>query len=208
VSRTPFDFGTLTPEQRAVVVHPFGQPSLVDAGAGTGKTHTIVSRVVYLQKTGRCEAKQILLLSFARKAAAELRRRVLEELGPDVEPPHCSTFHAFAAGVLSEHAYELKVSPDATVIEDIDARLEFRDSFDEVVYGNEVDASAFPLRPVQRDSLRDGLFAIAQQLKEHEITIERFLERALAAADEIERLPARGIRPRAKDPRQQRKALV
>jgi DNA helicase II / ATP-dependent DNA helicase PcrA len=208
VSQAPFDFGSLTPEQRAVVEHPFGQPSLVDAGAGTGKTHTIVSRVVYLHKTGQCEAKQILLLTFARKAAAELRRRVLEELGPDVEPPHCSTFHAFAAGILSQHAYELKVSPDATVIEEIDARLEFRDAFDEVVYGNDVDASAFPLRPVQRDSLRDGLFAIAQQLKEHEITVERFLERALAAADGIERLPARAIRPRAKDPRQQRKALV
>jgi DNA helicase-2/ATP-dependent DNA helicase PcrA len=208
MSQAPFDFGSLTPEQRAVVEHPLGQPALVDAGAGTGKTHTIVSRVVYLHTSGQCEAKHLLLLTFARKAAAELRRRVLDVLGAEVEPPHCSTFHAFAAGVLSQHAYELKVSPDATVIEDIDARLEFRDAFDEVVYGSDVDASALPLRPVQRDSLRDGLFAIAQQLKEHEITTERFLERALVAADEIERLPARAIRPRAKDPRQQRKALV
>jgi DNA helicase-2/ATP-dependent DNA helicase PcrA len=203
-----FDFGSLTPEQQAVVEHPLDQPALVDAGAGTGKTHTIVNRVVYLHRTGRCEAKQILLLTFARKAAAELRRRVLEELGPDIDPPHCSTFHAFAAGVLSEHAYELKVSPDATVIEDIDARLEFRDAFDEVVYGSDVDASAFPLRPAQRDSLRDGLFSIAQQLKERDISTEDFLERALAAANEIERIPARAIRPRAKDGRQQRKALV
>jgi DNA helicase-2/ATP-dependent DNA helicase PcrA len=203
-----FDFDTVTPEQRAVVEHSLDRPAVVDAGAGTGKTHTIVSRVVYLHRSGACDAKHILLLTFARKAAAELRHRVLEELGPDIEPPHCSTFHAFAAGVLSEHAYELKVSPDATVIEDIDARLEFREAFDEVVYGNDVDASAFPLRPVQRDSLRDGLFAIAQKLKEREITIDAFLERALAAADQIEHIPARAIRPRAKDARQQRKALV
>ena len=203
-----FDFTSVTDEQRAVVEHSLDRPAVVDAGAGTGKTHTIVSRVVFLHRSGQCDADRILLLTFARKAAAELRRRVLDELGVNVDPPHCSTFHAFAAGVLNQHAYELKVSPDATAIEEIDARLEFREAFDEVVYGSDVDASAFPLRPVQRDALRDGLFAIAQRLKEQEITIEDFLQRALAAANEIERIPARAIRPRAKDARQRRKALV
>jgi DNA helicase II / ATP-dependent DNA helicase PcrA len=208
MSDATFDFTSVTTEQRAVVEHPLDTPAVVDAGAGTGKTHTIVSRVVYLHRSGLCEARRILLLTFARKAAAELRHRVLEELGADVEPPHCSTFHAFAAGVLSDHAYALKVSPDATVIEDIDARLEFREAFDEVIYGDAVDASAFPLRPVQRDSLRDGLFAIAQRLKESEISIDAFLERALAAADAIERLPARVIRPRSKGGGKLRKPLV
>jgi DNA helicase-2/ATP-dependent DNA helicase PcrA len=208
VKEATFDFGSLTPEQRAVVEHPLGRAALVDAGAGTGKTHTIVSRVVYLHTTGQCEARRILLLTFARKAAAELRRRVLEQLGPDVEPPRCSTFHAFAAGILSDHAYQLNVSPDARVIEDLDARLVFRNAFDDVVYGHDVDASAFPLRPAQRDALRDGLFSIAQRLKEREISIGGFVERALMAADRIERIGARVIRPRAKEGQKIRKALI
>lgn len=187
-----------TREQQAVAEHPLGAPAIVDAGAGTGKTYTIINRVEYLHRTGQCEAKHILLLTFARKAAAELRRRVLERLGPNVEPPLCATFHAFASSVLSQHAYDLDVSPDATVIEDIDARLEFRSAFDEIVYGNDVDASAFPLRPFQREPLRDGLFAIAQRLKEHDVPIDQFLRRALHAASEIERISTLVIRPRGK----------
>ena len=125
----------------------------MDAGAGTGKTHTIINRVALLHRSGLCEAKNVLLLTFARKAAAELRRRVLALLDPSIEPPHCSTFHAFAASVLAEHAYDLGVSPDSTVIEDIDARLEFRTAFDDVIYGSDVDASAFPLQAWRRADL-------------------------------------------------------
>ncbi|MBV8170515.1 MAG: ATP-dependent helicase [Candidatus Eremiobacteraeota bacterium] len=187
-----------TVEQQAVAEHPLDAPAIVDAGAGTGKTYTIINRVEYLHRNGICEAKHILLLTFARKAAAELRRRVLERLGPEVEPPLCATFHAFASSVLSQHAYDLEVSPDATVIEDVDARLEFRAAFDEVVYADDVDASAFPLRPFHRDPLRDGLFAIAQQLKERDVAVKQFLDGALAAAGEIERIPHHVIRKRAK----------
>ncbi len=188
----------LTTEQQAAAEHVLNRPAIVDAGAGTGKTHTIINRVAYLARSGICAADKILLLTFARKAAAELRRRVLERLGPDVEPPHCSTFHAFAANVLADHAYELQVSPDATVIEDIDARLEFRSAFDEVIHSDHEDADALPLRPAQRDQLRDGLFAIAQRLKEQAIKVDDFERRALAAADAIERIPFREIRPEGK----------
>lgn len=194
----------LTREQQAVADHPIDRPAVVDAGAGTGKTHTIVGRVEQLYHSRACRPDEILLLTFARKAAAELRRRVLDRLGANVEPPHSSTFHAFASSVLSDHAYDLRVSPDATVIEDIDARLEFRTAFDAVVYGPSADATAFPLRPGQRDALRDGLFIVAQQLKEREISIDGFRDRAIAAADLIERIPYRAIRRRSKDGRQRK----
>jgi DNA helicase II / ATP-dependent DNA helicase PcrA len=185
-------------EQQAVVEHPLGKPAVVDAGAGTGKTHTIINRVAHLHRTGLCEAKNVLLLTFARKAAAELRGRVLALLGPEIEPPQCSTFHAFAAAVLADHAYDLGVSPDSTVIEDIDARLEFRKAFDEVVYGNEVDAAAFPLRSYRREELSRNLFEVAQRLKEAAIDIDTFRAGALAAADAIRAIPYREIRPRGK----------
>src|SRR5471032_3132655 len=73
----------LSDEQQGVVDHPIGIPATVDAGAGTGKTHTVVARVVALHNSGTCPASRILLLTFARKAAAELRGRVLRELGAD-----------------------------------------------------------------------------------------------------------------------------
>jgi len=185
-------------EQQRVLEHPLDAPAIVDAGAGTGKTHTIVNRVAYLHEHGLCAAKNILLLTFARKAAAELRRRTLERLGPAVEPPHCSTFHAFASSVLMEHAYDLGVSPDSTVIEDVDARLEFREAMDDVIYGDNVDAAALPLRSARRDELRAGLFAIAQWLKERDFDIEGFERRALREADLIAEIPYRSIRKRTK----------
>ena len=176
--------------------HPIDKPALVDAGAGTGKTHTIVNRVAYLHESGLCRAKDILLLTFARKAAAELRRRTLARLGPTIEPPHCSTFHGFASSLLLEHAYDLGVSPDSTVIEDVDARLEFRAAMDDVIHNPHADAQALPLRSARRDDLRAGLFAIAQELKEQDIEIDAFERRALAAAASIESIPYREIHKR------------
>ncbi|HXM19126.1 MAG TPA: ATP-dependent DNA helicase [Candidatus Tumulicola sp.] len=185
-------------EQQAVVEHPVNQPAIVDAGAGTGKTHTIIHRVAYLHQKDRCEAKNVLLLTFARKAAAELRRRVLELLGPAIDPPHCSTFHAFAASVLADHAYDLGVSPDSTVIEDLDARLEFLTAFDEVIYGVEADASAFPLRSAMREQFVRELFDVAQDLKEEAIDVETFRSHAIAATDAIQKIPFRSIQKRGK----------
>jgi len=183
-------------EQQRVLEHPLDTPAIVDAGAGTGKTHTIVNRVAYLHEHGLCPAKNILLLTFARKAAAELRRRTLERLGPAIEPPHCSTFHAFASSVLMEHAYDLGVSPDSTVIEDVDARLEFREAMDDVIYGSNPDAQALPLRSARRDELRAGLFVVAQFLKERDVAIDRFERRALAEAAAIAQIPYRTIKKR------------
>jgi DNA helicase-2/ATP-dependent DNA helicase PcrA len=193
-----FDFSSnpISTEQQLVLEHPIDRPALVDAGAGTGKTHTIVNRVAYLHESGLCRARDILLLTFARKAAAELRRRTLARLGPTIEPPHCSTFHGFASSLLLEHAYDLGVSPDSTVIEDVDARLEFRAAMDDVIHNPHADAHALPLRSARRDDLRAGLFAIAQNLKELDVEIDAFEGQALAAAASIESIPYREIHKR------------
>jgi superfamily I DNA/RNA helicase len=186
----------ISTEQQLVLEHPIDKPALVDAGAGTGKTHTIVNRVAYLHESGLCRAKDILLLTFARKAAAELRRRTLARLGPTIEPPHCSTFHGFASSLLLEHAYDLGVSPDSIVIEDVDARLEFRAAMDDVIHNPHADAHALPLRSARRDDLRAGLFAIAQDLKERDLEIDAFERQALAAAASIGSIPYREIHKR------------
>jgi len=178
--------GAPSEQQRAVVNHPLRQPALVDAGAGTGKTFTIVERVAQLNadRENGCSASQILLLTFSKKAAAELRGRIIERLGPGVEPPECSTFHAFALSVVKEHGFELTLSPDATLINEIDARVEFWKAFDELIRGSiGTDAAAFPLRFGVVDPLRKALFALCDGLRDRGETVAQFRERALAVTE-------------------------
>lgn len=183
----------LSDEQQRVVDHPIGIPATVDAGAGTGKTHTVVARVVALHKSGACPASKLLLLTFGRKAAAELRGRVLRELGSGVEPPQCATFHSFAHDVLLDHAYDIGLSPDTVVLEDADARLIFRAASDDLVLGRlNVDPTAFPLR--RADDLISGLFSVMMRLKQSAITPDEFERRALAAGERIQAIPFRQLR--------------
>jgi DNA helicase-2/ATP-dependent DNA helicase PcrA len=185
----------LSDEQQRVVDHPVGIPATVDAGAGTGKTHTVVARVVALHQSDACPASKILLLTFGRKAAAELRARVLRELGPGTEPPHCATFHSFAHDVLLDHAYDIGLSPDTIVLEDADARLLFRTAYNDLVLGRlNVDPSAFPLR--RADELVSGLFRILMRLKQSSLTPDDFERRALAAGEGIAAIAYRQLRQR------------
>ena len=70
---------------------------LVLSGAGTGKTMTIVGKVVYLIKAEKCDPRKILVLSFTNKTAAELRKRIKSETGRDV---HACTFHKLGFDIL------------------------------------------------------------------------------------------------------------
>src|SRR6266705_5169378 len=72
----------LNPQQFAAVTAPPG-PSLVLAGAGAGKTRTLIYRVAYLLEQG-IPAERILLLTFTNKAAKEMMRRVADLLGGDI----------------------------------------------------------------------------------------------------------------------------
>lgn len=187
---------TASAQQRDVMAHPLDAPALVDAGAGTGKTFTIVERVAQLNADAAagCPASSILLLTFSKKAAAELRGRIIRRLGPGVEPPECATFHAFALSLLKEHGFELALSPDSALINDIDARVEFWKVFDALIRGDlGVDAACFPLRFWVVDKLRKSLFDICQSLRDRGETVDTFRQRALGAADAFAKLKARSL---------------
>lgn len=176
--------------------HPLTAPALVDAGAGTGKTFTIVERVAQLNDdpSAGCPASSILLLTFSKKAAAELRGRIMNRLGPGVEPPECATFHAFALSLLKEHGFELDLSPDSTLINEIDARVEFWHAFDDMIRGAvRGDAASFALRFFVVDQVRTALFDICQRLRDRGESIAAFRDRALAAADAFGANPCRKI---------------
>lgn len=127
-----------TPEQVAVIEADLS-PALVVAGAGSGKTETMASRVVWLLANGFVEPGQVLGLTFTRKAAGELELRVRRRLralvraagergvelpggaalsvGADQDPlarlerPTVSTYHAYAASLVADHALRLGLEP-------------------------------------------------------------------------------------------------
>ncbi|MBI3934492.1 MAG: ATP-dependent helicase [Acidobacteria bacterium] len=93
---------TLNKQQRAAVEHGEG-PLLIVAGAGTGKTEVIVQRVGYLlEHVPGLEPENILALTFARKAAEEMRQRAREYFGPRALGTRFSTFHSFCYDLLRE----------------------------------------------------------------------------------------------------------
>ncbi|MBY3555481.1 ATP-dependent helicase [Modestobacter lapidis] len=92
----------LDPTQQAVVDHA-GGPLLVLAGPGTGKTTTIVEAVAARIEAG-ADPERILVLTFSRKAAAELRARITARVGRTIREPVARTFHSYAFGVLRRAA--------------------------------------------------------------------------------------------------------
>ncbi|HZP41253.1 MAG TPA: ATP-dependent helicase [Candidatus Binatia bacterium] len=95
-------------------------PVLVIAGAGSGKTRTLVYRVARLVESGVNPA-QILLLTFTRKAAEEMLRRAAELVGASCERVAGGTFHSFANTVLRRHARTVGLGPGFTILDRSDA---------------------------------------------------------------------------------------
>ena len=128
-----------TDEQAAVIAAPPG-PLVVIAGAGAGKTETMAARVVWLVANGYARPGEVLGLTFTRKAAGQLLRRVRSRLarlagaglltgaddGAD-DPATVSTYHAFAGTLLREHGLLLPVEPETRLLSETELwQLAFR----------------------------------------------------------------------------------
>ena len=113
---------TLNESQLKAVVHE-GGPLFVVAGAGTGKTKTLTSRISYLIEQG-ADPKHILAVTFTNKAAREMKQRVVEMTGPHAMGVWLYTFHAFGLQILRKHIVELPYGyrPNFTVIDEDDGK--------------------------------------------------------------------------------------
>ena len=114
IIRAPY-IKNLNPEQRAAATHGDG-PLLVVAGAGTGKTQTLVARVAFLILQG-VSASRILLLTFTRRAAAEMLSRARRIVGPPAKDVWGGTFHATANRLLRRHGRAIGLNPGFTIMD-------------------------------------------------------------------------------------------
>ena len=130
------DLNQLNDRQREAVLHR-GSPLLILAGAGSGKTRVITTKVAHLIDTGAMAAQHILAVTFTNKAAAEMRSRVRRlvadsghgEVGRRVM---IRTFHAFGSWLLRVHGERLGFEPERlSIYDDSDARQILRGLVDE-----------------------------------------------------------------------------
>ncbi|MBM6579465.1 UvrD-helicase domain-containing protein [Microvirga sp. BT689] len=106
----------LNPEQRAAVEATEG-PVLVLAGAGTGKTRVLTTRIAHLIATGRAYPSQILSVTFTNKAAREMRERITAVIGPVAEGMQwLGTFHSIGTKILRRHAELVGLRSDFTIL--------------------------------------------------------------------------------------------
>jgi len=107
----------LNPEQREAVEATEG-PVLVLAGAGTGKTRVLTSRVAHILALGLARPHEILCVTFTNKAAREMKDRLARLAGPAAEGmPWLGTFHSINAKLLRRHAELVGLKPDFTILD-------------------------------------------------------------------------------------------
>ncbi len=110
----------LNPEQRAAVETTEG-PVLVLAGAGTGKTRVLTTRLAHILTTGRARPWELLAVTFTNKAAREMRERITHIIGAEAEGLRwLGTFHSVAAQILRRHAELVGLKSSYTIIDNDD----------------------------------------------------------------------------------------
>jgi ATP-dependent DNA helicase UvrD/PcrA len=113
---TPY-LADLNPEQREAVETLDG-PVLVLAGAGTGKTRVLTTRIAHILNLGRAHPSQILAVTFTNKAAREMKDRVGQMVGQIVEGmPWLGTFHSIGVKILRRHAELVGLKNNFTILD-------------------------------------------------------------------------------------------
>lgn len=113
----PDYFDGLNAEQTEAVSALDG-PLLVLAGAGTGKTRVLTTRIAHILRTGKAWPSQILAVTFTNKAAREMKHRIARYLGDAVEGmPWLGTFHSIGVKILRRHAEMVGLKSDFTILD-------------------------------------------------------------------------------------------
>ena len=190
-----------TDEQVAVISAEPG-PLVVVAGAGAGKTETMAARVVWLVANGYADPGQVLGLTFTRKAAGQLLRRVRSRLarlsgylGTETTgasgTPVVSTYHAFAGSLLREFGLLLPVEPDARLLSETEMWQLAFDVVSRYPHPLPIDKSPAAVTAMVR--------ALADELAEHLIDTSQLRDTHVELERLVHSLPA-GPRQRGSGP--------
>src|SRR5580698_6032376 len=192
LSSEPLYLEGLNKEQREAVVALDG-PVLVLAGAGTGKTRVLTTRIVHILTLGRARPSEILAVTFTNKAAREMKHRVGEMVGEAVGGmPWLGTFHSIGVKILRRHAELVGLKPDFTIL-DVDDQIRL---LKQLLEAENIDEKRWPARvlamlidgwknrgltPEQVSSGEGSVFANGKGLKLYKAYQERL--KILNAAD-------------------------
>src|ERR1700722_12721070 len=139
---TPQYLSGLNPEQREAVETLDG-PVLVLAGAGTGKTRVLTSRIAHILSIGRARPGEILSVTFTNKAAREMKLRLGHMLGQAVEGmPWLGTFHSIGGRILRTHAEMVQLKSNFTVL-DVDDQVRL---LKQLLQAENIDDKRWPAR--------------------------------------------------------------
>lgn len=155
----------LTDAQREAVATT-GKNLCVSAGAGTGKTHVLVERFLYLVENKLARPAEILAITFTEKAANEMKSRIaealrarhFEEARRELESAYIGTIHSFCSRILKEHPLEAGVDPDFRVLREDETYLLQEAVLDELMESHFQEPDIFQLlRIYSESSVREGI---------------------------------------------------
>ncbi len=121
-----FDFGNANRQQKEAIQTTEG-PLLIIAGPGTGKTYTLVQRIVYLIKEKNLKPEEIMVATFTEKAAKELVTRITNELDQlniplNLNDMYVGTFHSICLRIIKEHLEYTRVKKNYRMLEQFDQK--------------------------------------------------------------------------------------
>jgi DNA helicase-2/ATP-dependent DNA helicase PcrA len=177
----------LNPQQAEAVTHR-GGPVLVVAGAGSGKTRVLTRRIAHLLASGDAQPGEILAITFTNKAAAEMRERVVDLVGPRARSMWVSTFHSACVRILRREAAHLGMSSSFSIYDATDSlRL-----ITAICRDRDLDPRRYPPRAIANriSSWKNDLLdsagaasAAADHLQRTAVDVFTEYERRLAAAN-------------------------
>ncbi len=150
---------SLNESQRAAVEATEG-PVLVLAGAGTGKTRVLTTRLAHILMTGKARPGELLCVTFTNKAAREMKDRISALIDRPVEGWWLGTFHALAARLLRRHAEVVGLKPNFTILDtDDQVRL-----LKQLLAAEDIDEKKWPAR---------ALLAVIERWKDRGLTPDK-----------------------------------
>ncbi|MEE9544888.1 MAG: UvrD-helicase domain-containing protein, partial [Rhodospirillales bacterium] len=147
-------------DSQLAAVEAMEGPLLMLAGAGTGKTRTLTTRLAHILVRGKARPWQVLAVTFTNKTAREMRQKVAALLRQPVEGWWISTFHALGARILRAHAEGVGLKANFTILdEDDQARL-----IKQLLAAHGIDGKRWPARVV---------LAVIQRWKDKGLTADK-----------------------------------